>query len=71
MPLHKGKPDRSPAGFRTVFIQQAMCRLYSSVLESDLVDELEASSKLGDFQFGGRRGRGTVDAVLLLRTLIE
>ena len=66
VPLHKGKLPRSdPAGYRSIFINDVITKLYHSTLRDHLADAWNARIK--HIQFGGRNGCGTDTPHLLVQ----
>ena len=46
-------------------------KIYAEIMRSRLEEYLEEGKKLGDTQFGFRKGRGTIDAVFVLKSVVE
>ena len=66
IPLHKGKLPRSdPTGYRSIFINNVVTKLYHSTLRDHLVKAW--SRKIRHIQFGGRKGCGTDTPHLLVQ----
>ena len=66
VPLHKGKLPRSdPTGYRSIFINNVITKLYHSTLRDHLADAW--SGRIKHIQFGGRKGCGTDTPHLLVQ----
>ena len=66
VPLHKGKLPRSdPSGYRSIFINNVVTKVYHSALRDHLAQAW--SQKIKHIQFGGRKGCGTDTPHLLVQ----
>lgn len=66
VPLHKGKLPRSdPEGYRSIFINNVVTKVYHSTLRDHLADAW--SQKIKHIQFGGRKGCSTDTPHLLVQ----
>ena len=66
VPLHKGKlPKSDPAGYRSIFINNVVTKVYHSALRDHLARAW--SQKIKHIQFGGRKGCGTDTPHLLVQ----
>jgi len=67
-----GKPADSPSGYRPICLIDEEAKLFERILAGRLVDHLEEKGPdLHGNQFGFRRHRGTVDAILRVRASVE
>ena len=72
IPLYKGKGDKtSMDNYRGIAIIALLSKLYALVLTLRLDRVLEAQGLRSNLQFGFRRGRGTVDAALVLQAAVD
>jgi len=66
VPLHKGKLPRSdPLGYRSIFINNVVTKIYHSALRDHLAEAW--NQKIKHIQFGGRKGCGTDTPHLLVQ----
>ena len=58
---------KTAKNYRGIKLTSHMLKIYDRVLDKRLREETE----IGDEQFGFMRGRGTVDAIFILRQMME
>ena len=69
-PIYKNKGDfLKYENYRGISLLNHACKIYESVLERRLRNIVE--EKLGPWQHGIRRGKGTTDMTFVLRQLME
>ena len=67
-----GKPDYSlPGAYRPISLLNTLCKLLEAVMARRLSYYAEHYELLPDTQFGGRPGRTTEQALLLLANAID
>lgn len=70
--LYKGKgDDKDPNNYRGINLLNDFYRIYERMIEQRLSKWRDQNDLHGDFQFGFRRHRSTVDACFLLRGLAQ
>jgi len=68
----EGKPVDSPSGYRPICLLDEEAKLLERIIAGRLVQHLEETGPdLHGHQFGFRRGRSTIDAILRVRTYAE
>jgi len=68
----KNKPADTPSGYRPICLLDEEAKLLERIIAGRLIRHLEqVGPDLHGQQFGFRRGRSTVDAVLCVRALVE
>jgi len=67
----KGKPEGEPSSYRPICLLDEAGKLLERVLAERLREWLDAANGLSSDQFGFRRGRTTVDAILRLRGVVD
>ncbi|KFM64962.1 putative RNA-directed DNA polymerase from transposon X-element, partial [Stegodyphus mimosarum] len=72
IPIAKpGKDSRNPSNYRPIALTSCICKLFEKMVNSRLVYFLEKNSVLSPYQSGFRKGRTTIDNMLLLETSIR
>ena len=67
IPVRKPNKDPfEPTSYRPIALTSCICKLMERMINTRLVWHLEANGLLSNFQFGFRKGRATVDALLNL-----
>ncbi len=66
----KGKPD-SPESFRNIALVNSIAKIFTRTLYLRLLEWCEANEMLPEAQSGFRSGRGCVDNVFVLQSLIQ
>lgn len=67
-----GRPMNSPSAFRPICLLDEVGKLFERIIANRVLRHLSQDGPdLSDSQFGFRRGRSTVDAILRVRTLSE
>jgi len=68
----EGKPADSPSGYRPICLLDEEAKLFERIIAGRLVQHLEeVGPGLHEHQYGFRRSRSTVDAILRVRALVE
>lgn len=70
MIFKKGERDKAK-NYRGISLMDSGYKLYADILRRRLDDYLEENRKLRDTQMGFRRGRGTVDELYVLKSVID
>ena len=68
-PIHKKGDKQTPANYRAISLLSIPGKVFSRVLLSRMQKKTEEAT--GESQFGFRPGRGTVDAIFIVRQIIE
>ena len=72
IPVRKPNKDPfEPTSYRPIALTSCICKLMERMINTRLVWHLEANGLLSNFQFGFRKGRATVDALLNLTNQIQ
>ncbi|KAL0277929.1 UNVERIFIED_CONTAM: hypothetical protein PYX00_005045 [Menopon gallinae] len=66
-----GKEDGTPTSYRPVCLLNDVSKIYERILERRLTEFLEERRAISDRQYGFRRGRSTVDAIMELEATIK
>ena len=67
-----GRPVDAPSAYRPIVLLDEVAKLFERVVADRLVEHLEGTGPaLADCQFGFRRGRSTVGAILRVKNLAE
>lgn len=69
--LKPGKSATDPSGYRPLCLLDAVGKLYEQLLLTRLQDELEDKMALSGKQYGFRKGRSTVDAIVRVHRATE
>jgi hypothetical protein len=70
--IYKGKGDkRNPANYKGISLLLMLSKAYTGVLARRLIDWIEKTGVISECQMGLRKGRRTVDNILILRTIIR
>ena len=69
--LHKGKSKYKLDNYRGISISSNIGKLFTRILASRLEMIVEKKGWLGEIQGGFRRGRGTMDNLFILTSLME
>jgi len=67
----KDKVEGEPSSYRPICLLNESGKLFERVLAERLRTHLEETNGLSQEQYGFRRGRSTVDAILRLRSIVE
>ena len=70
-PIYKKGEEDKVENYRGISLMDVEYKIYTEILRNRLVGELEEKECLDDTQMGYRPGRGTMDAVYVLKTGIE
>lgn len=65
----KGKKDKAE-NYREISLLDSGYKIYGEVMRRRLEEDLEDGDKLGDTRIGFPRGRGTTDAVYVLKNVV-
>jgi len=66
-----GKPEGEPSSYRPICLLSELGKLFERVLAERLRAHLENCEGLSEEQFGFRKGKSTVDAILRVRESVE
>ena len=70
--VYKGKGDMTDLNnYRGVTVNNAISKVFTSLLNERLLDIAERSGILGEIQNGGRKGRQGLDSLFTLLTILE
>ena len=67
----KGGDSLAPSQYRPITVPSNLLRLLTVRLCERMTNVAEENNLLGDFQFGFRQGRSTLDAVFCLTTILQ
>ena len=67
-PIHKKGEEENVENYGEISLIDVEYKIYVEITRKRLVDELEEKKSLDDMQLGYRPGRGTMDAVYVLKT---
>ncbi len=70
-PLYKGGEKSEVKNYREITLCCTAYKIYAMVLEGRMTKIVEEKGFLGDWQVGFRKGRGTMDNIYMLHTLVE
>ena len=70
-PIHKKGGEEKVENYRGITLMDIEYKIYTEILRQRLVKELEEKECLTDTQMGYRPGRGTIDAIYVLKTGVE
>ena len=65
-----GKPPSEPSSYRPISLSSCIGKLLEKIINGRLIRHLEAYSLLSPLQFGFRRNRGTIDALVRIQNHI-
>jgi hypothetical protein len=68
-PIHKKGDKLDPANYRAISLLSIPGKVFSRILLNKMKAKVEEA--LGESQFGFREGRGTVDAIFVVRQIME
>ena len=68
--LKQGKPAQQPSSYRPIALTSCMCKLLERIVNNRLVHYLESHSIISPFQYGFRKMRGPLDALVRLESSI-
>ena len=68
-PIHKKGDKLNPGNYRAISLLSIPGKVFSRILLNRMKSKTEAAT--GESQFGFRPGRGTVDAIFIVRQVIE
>ena len=72
VPVRKPNKDPfEPTSYRPIALTSCVCKLMERMINARLVWHLEKNGLLSNFQFGFRKGRSTLDALLKLSNQIQ
>lgn len=67
-----GRPDHEPSSYRPICLVDDISKLFEKIIAERIIMHLEDTGpNLADAQFGFRKRRSTIDAVLKLRSLTQ
>ena len=64
VPIHKGGSLNIPSNFRPISLLPIVGKIFEKVIHGKIEDFLEKEKLINNNQFGFRRKRGTIDALL-------
>ena len=64
VPIHKGGSLNIPSNFRPISLLPIIGKIFEKVIHGKIEDFLEKEKLINNNQFGFRRKRGTIDALL-------
>ena len=68
----EGRPEDSPSGYRPIVLLDEVGKLFERIVADRLVEHMERTGPdVADCQFGFRRGRSAIQAILRVKTLAE
>ena len=68
--MYKMRDRKTAMNYRPATLMITVFKLYAEVLRERMSKKLKREEKLGKTQMGFREGRGTIDAICLLKTVI-
>ena len=71
VPIHKKGDRNDVSNYRGVTLTSNLGKIFTGILNTRIDQFCEENSKLLDTQFGFRKGRSTVDAIYILKCLID
>ena len=69
--IHKGGDSLMPSQYRPITVPSNILRLLTVRMNERMTEVAERNSLIGPHQFGFRGGRSTIDAVMVLSTLLR
>ena len=70
-PVHKGGSRNDPNNYRGITVLNTIGKIFTSILNSRIMDWAEERSLIPESQFGFRKNRSTIDCLFILNTGIE
>ena len=71
VPLHKKGNINQPDNYRGITLLSCMGKLFSSIVTNRLSLWCENNNVISDAQFGFRKGKSTIDAIFILKCMID
>ena len=71
VPLLKKGNKEDVSNYRGITIMSNLGKLFTNVLNARLVDFCEENDIISDSQFGFRKGRSTIDAIFILKGIVD
>ena len=71
VPLHKKGDPNDVNNYRGITLVSSFFKMFTSILNKRVNDWVENNNIVSDAQFGLRKARSTVDAILVLNTVIQ
>ena len=71
VPLHKKGPEDDPKNYRGITLISCLGKLFSSVINQRIINWSNPNEISTDAQFGFKAGHSTIDAIFVLRKLIQ
>ena len=71
VPLLKKGNKEDVSNYRGITIISNLGKLFTNVLNARLVDFCEENDIISDSQFGFRKGRSTIDAIFILKGIVD
>lgn len=70
-PVHKRGSTEEAQNYRGITLTATAYKIYASIINKRLLEEMEGEGKFDDSQAGFRKGRGTMDNVYVLNHVIQ
>ena len=70
-PMFKSGGTNDPNNYRGIMVCNSLSKLYATILDERIHTWAESNNIRAEGQAGFRRGRGTIDNVFILKTLLD